>query len=155
MDLPLARSRQRHANNCMHQRTMPTGNETERTGQANPNTKVQRRGLGVHLPLDGFYFVLTGIKVNPPGRLRMDFTFTSKGCDHGRLRDRGNMHKIKLYGGWATESSIVLDSSDPTVVPTTTDLYLTSLVGSRFGAINRRLPAIRRHDGMTEPHNAL
>jgi hypothetical protein len=32
---------------------------------------------------------LDGHNVQPPGRLCMDATFTSKRCDHSRLRDRG------------------------------------------------------------------
>jgi hypothetical protein len=34
-----------------------------------------------------------------------------------------NMQKIKFFGGWATESSVLLDYIDPTVAPTTTDWY--------------------------------
>jgi hypothetical protein len=47
-----------------------------------------------------------------PIRLRMDFTFASKTCDHGRVRDLGYhaencIPTRDFFGGWATESSVV------------------------------------------------
>jgi hypothetical protein len=34
------------------------------------------------------------------------------------------MQKIDFPGGWVTESSVVLDYIDPTIVPTTAEWYV-------------------------------
>jgi hypothetical protein len=59
----------------------------------------------------------------PPGRLRLDVAFTSKRCDHGLFAIGVNMQRIQFFGGSMTESSVVLDYIEPTVVPTTADWY--------------------------------
>jgi hypothetical protein len=67
--------------------------------------------------------VLKDIKVNPP----FGFTWTShslrKGASTIAYAIGVNMQKIKFFGGWATESSVVLNYIDPTIVPTTAAWY--------------------------------
>jgi hypothetical protein len=64
-------------------------------------------------------------------KTRDDFAWTShslrKGATTAAHAIGVTMQKIKLFGGWATESSVVVDYIDPTVVPTTTDWYFGCL----------------------------
>jgi hypothetical protein len=73
------------------------------------------------------------ITVNPPDGFAWTSQSLQKDATTTAYAIGVKMLKIRIFGGWATQSSVMLDYIDPTVVPTTADWHffgwLTPWVG--------------------------